>query len=171
MQPKPKQSISIATITLYILWDNFGRPIWNVNVERWAEQHNLDQTLNDIETPSVPAWLIDWVDFLTGDFFKGVVALAVILLSIDLVRWIASKFKNRKRKTLDPKELAEQARFVSRVIDANQEFFGEKHFNGSCISVGTYEVIRNICKYAGIKQNYDVFGLSDVSASGSKLAV
>ena len=57
-----KQALSASAILAYLAWDNFGKPIWTVNVERWAEQRNLDQTLNEnvqqISVSVMPGWVI-----------------------------------------------------------------------------------------------------------------
>jgi hypothetical protein len=81
MRAKFKTALSVLPFVAYIAWDNFGKPIWSVNVERWAEQRSLDQALNQnidqISVPMMPEWLIEWVDFLTGDFIKGAATLGL----------------------------------------------------------------------------------------------
>lgn len=86
----PKRALSGLAIIALLAWDNFGKPIWTVNVERWAESRKLDQTLNEqsskISEAPMPDWVIEWVTFLTGDFLLGVATLAGVLLALDLVR-------------------------------------------------------------------------------------
>ncbi|HUF88162.1 MAG TPA: hypothetical protein VMM59_12330, partial [Thermohalobaculum sp.] len=69
-------------IVLWILWELVGQPIWNLNVERLAEQREIDGALRDnlpsIGGITVPSVVIEWVDYLTGPFLTGFVIAAAI---------------------------------------------------------------------------------------------
>jgi len=100
--PKKKGWIAGTLLALWVLWDNFGKPIWTLNVERWAEKKMLDTQLRD----SVPdSWwdsLIIWVqesfNFITGPFGLGFALGALLFAFWDPLAKYGKKLFNLGKK-------------------------------------------------------------------------
>jgi hypothetical protein len=148
MRAKFKTALSAFPFIAYIAWDNFGKPIWSVNVERWAEQRSLDQALNEnidqISVPVIPEWVVEWINFLTGDFMIGAATLGLFLLSVDIIRWCRLVLKKPKNDVVDHAELAEKCRFLARMIRANEQFFGNQYVDFTDLKLEVWDAAQKI---------------------------
>lgn len=148
MRTRFRTALSAFPFIAYIAWDNFGKPIWSVNVERWAEQRSLDQALNQnidqIPVRLMPEWMIEWINFLTGDFIKGAATLGLFFLAVDSYRWLKEHRKKRKIRHIDKSELSEKCHFLATLIRANEPFLGNKHISFIDIKLEVWEIIRDI---------------------------
>lgn len=103
---KKKRWVAVVLFLAWFAWDNFGKPIWNLNVEKWAERYSLDTTLRDNVPPSALYSLMEnatstagWVYYhLTGTFGLGFSLGALFFAFWDpVIRLIESRFGRVRR--------------------------------------------------------------------------
>jgi len=91
---------------LFWAWQLFLQPIWNINVERWAEAREIDQTVDEasqrVDVFVMPEWLVDSVEFLTGDFLLGFVAASLVFLFLDLCVLLRRRFLGGRKSHESP---------------------------------------------------------------------
>ena len=140
-----KRVAAAIALALWIAWELVIQPIWNINIERWAEQRRIDQTLNEqssnLPEPPMPDWLIDSISFVTGDFLIGVGAFAGLLLAWDLFSWLWKAAT--RRKPVDREALAEDCDDLAKIIRANRPFLG-KDF--ACLGMIRMDIWHRISK-------------------------
>jgi hypothetical protein len=133
MWKKLKTAIYVLAVAVWFLWELFFEKIWTINVEKWAEKRQLDQTLTNqseqITEPVLPESLVKFVDFVSGDFGLGVLSLAVILLTIDLIKWVQKYIKTRPKKKVDIILLAEKCEDLSGLQEAIKPFLKRGHIS------------------------------------------
>lgn len=68
MELKRKPAALVVAV-IVIGWQAVGQPLWNLNVERWAEQRNLDTTLTNGHTSMSALW--GFFDYIPSSFSLG----------------------------------------------------------------------------------------------------
>ena len=108
-----KRVTNIALVLLFAAWELFFQPIWNINVERWAEERSLDEGINQV-SPTIggipmPSWLTGVLEYFFGGFLQGMASLAAVYLLYDLYVLLVGK----KRKS---NQLKQSSDAISAVI-------------------------------------------------------
>jgi hypothetical protein len=111
MEVKRKPT-ALVLAGLYFAWELVGRPIWNLNVERVAEEGQFDTTL--VEGAPVLEWAARALDYLPHSFPAGFVAGAIIFAYWDT--WTAWFGLPSTKKVADPRVATEPPSPEKRVF-------------------------------------------------------
>ncbi|WP_157084369.1 hypothetical protein [Sediminimonas qiaohouensis] len=86
-----KRIISLSLLAALVVWELFVQPVWNINVERWAESRKIDGAIDTASRGDwmrLPDWASNLLAFLAGDFLIGAASVAAVFLVIDLLGWL-----------------------------------------------------------------------------------